>query len=334
MRRQLGELTGRIADRTARPRADPPVPTCKYRSHEHGTRLAQCAEMLIALFVLLLTGTLSALLDDRRRSSGILRIVATLPAFAAPLLVPPEHTLIRCFAALSAALIVVRAIDLSRDPRSFPLRIRLGLMFFVVDVREAVRVRARLDLARLGYCVLWAAIGVLALWLALSLSPSTNGMILRWIAGATGVYCMAEATFGLTVVLASLAGYRIPPPHDAPILSRSVREFWSRRWNLNVRDWLYRNCHLPLARRGFRSAGVAAAFLASTLVHFWMVLPPLGFGWALMMAAFFVIEGILTLLEPWLRLDRWPEIARRAWTVLAVLAPSPLFTEPVLRILA
>jgi hypothetical protein len=54
-----------------------------------------------------------------------------------------------------------------------------------------------------------------------------------------------------------------------------------RRWNLNVRDWLYQHCHRPLVAAGRPLAGVAFAFLASALLHCWFVAVALGSAGAL-----------------------------------------------------
>jgi hypothetical protein len=143
---------------------------------------------------------------------------------------------------------------------------------------------------------------------------------------------MAEGANQLTTFGWNAAGYRIPPQHRAPILSTSVGEFWSRRWNLNVRDWLYRHCHRPLARRGHPVLGVVAAFAVSALIHYWFIAVSLGIGWGLVMASFFVLQGLLVLVEARFSLAAWPGWLRRAWTVAAVGGPSPLFVEPCLQL--
>jgi hypothetical protein len=143
---------------------------------------------------------------------------------------------------------------------------------------------------------------------------------------------MADAAAALTRFVTIGLGTAVSKQHDQPILSRSAREFWSLRWNLNVRDWLHRHCHRPLARRRQHALGIVFAFFVSTLIHFWMVIVPLGLFWAAIMASFFVLQGIVVLFESRLSLARWPIPLQHAWAVVAVLGPSPLFVEPMLRI--
>jgi alginate O-acetyltransferase complex protein AlgI len=126
------------------------------------------------------------------------------------------------------------------------------------------------------------------------------------------------------------AGYEIPPQYRAPILATSVTDFWSRRWNLNVRDWFHRNLFLPLKTVRRPMLGVVAAFGASALLHFWFIAVALGLYWGLMMASFFLIQAVFMLAEGRLRVRASP--ARRIWTIAAVAGTSPLFVEPCLRL--
>jgi hypothetical protein len=52
-----------------------------------------------------------------------------------------------------------------------------------------------------------------------------------------------------------------------------------------------------------------------------------------MMFAFFFVQGIFVILETRLGVSRWSRPARRAWTVTIMVASSPLFVEPALRVL-
>jgi hypothetical protein len=241
---------------------------------------------------------------------------------------PPEHTFLRTCNALAAALVLMRAIDLARDRTAHPLHVRVGMMFSLLDLRAVRPMSRRIDWRRLAIALSYGATSALAYYIALHAASAP----IRWLFGAVGVYCMADAAAAFTHFLTDGLGTAIPKQHDKPILSRSVREFWSLRWNLNVRDWLFRNCHRPFARRGRPAVGIVCAFLASTLLHFWMVVVPLGWFWAAIMASFFLLQGVLVLFESRLSFARWSSPARHAWTVVAVLGPSPLFVEPFLRI--
>ena len=45
-------------------------------------------------------------------------------------------------------------------------------------------------------------------------------------------------------------------------------------------------------------------------------------------------EHALLALELPLRVQRWPTLAARVWTLAGVLLPAPLFVEPMLRLFA
>jgi hypothetical protein len=309
-------------DRAVACRAEPAI-----HAIGRGTTLAATPHVLLAITTLWVLGVLAGSVAGSGRTRGALGIAFGGAALGAPWLVPPEHTLIRCLLALGAMLVVIRAIDLARDRRSFPVRVRIGLMFCLFDLRQAERTPAGADVRQLGAGVLWLA-ACAGSW---SIALHVAGPV-RWLAGAAGMVAAAEAGAVLAGFFSKLAGYRIPKQHDQPVLAISVGDFWSRRWNLNVRDWLFRNCHRPLARRGFPRAGTALAFAVSALLHFFMVLVPLGSGWAAVMASFFLLQALLVLVEARIGQARWPAFARRAWTITALLGSSPLFIEPVLKI--
>ena len=56
----------------------------------------------------------------------------------------------------------------------------------------------------------------------------------------------------------------------------------------------------------------------------------LGVDAALRMGAYFLVQGVLFAVERPLGVLRWRSAIRRTWTVVAVLGPSPLFTEPLI----
>ena len=122
--------------------------------------------------------------------------------------------------------------------------------------------------------------------------------------------------------------------NTAPIRAHTVRQFWGEHWNLNVQAWFRRHAFLPLARRGHARLGVAAGFVTSALLHFYLVAAPIGVRWALPMAGFFLAQGLIAVGETRVQVARWPRAAQHVWTVCAVLGCSPLFVEPMLRVLS
>lgn len=264
-----------------------------------------------------------------RRALGLL---LALPAFLVPFGV--DSTLARAVLAAVAFWGFARLLDLAREPREFaPLR-RVAHVLAIVDSRRVVLVSPGLDLRAFGRAALAAAGGYLSLWTGVVLAPQLGGLPLRWLAGAVFMYCFAECAAGLLAGLGRLLGARIPPVHRHPILARSLRDFWGERWNLVVNRWLRQHCFIPLARRGRPGAGLALAFAVSVGLHMWIVGAALDGAMVLSTAAFFSLQGLLLALEGPLGVRHWPRARARVWALAGTAIPSPLFTEPMLRIFA
>ncbi|MCA9596162.1 MAG: hypothetical protein KC776_22765 [Myxococcales bacterium] len=268
----------------------------------------------------------------RTRALGVALALTTL---ALPLLVEPLYA--RVLLAFGCMVFVVRAIDLARDSRQWPTVDRVWLMFAVFDVRARRRIPRSFELRHFATFIAYATLGALGLALVVRVAPAVggaSGLTLRWLGGAVLVYAAADAANALTVGVLAAGGLRVPTQHRSPIRAHTVRQFWGEHWNLNVQAWFRRHAFLPLARRGHARLGVAAGFVTSALLHFYLVAAPIGVRWALPMAGFFLAQGLIAVGETRVQVARWPRAAQHVWTVCAVLGCSPLFVEPMLRVLS
>lgn len=143
--------------------------------------------------------------------------------------------------------------------------------------------------------------------------------------------------FGIFDLIAAAwrrAGVDCRPLFRAPGYSRSLTEFWGRRWNLAFSEMTTIGIYRPLARLIGRRGATAAAFLISGLLHELAISLPVraGFGGPLL---YFLIHGGLILVEGGLERTGKP-IYRvgwigRLWTGFWLLAPLPiLFHYPFL----
>lgn len=267
--------------------------------------------------------------------AGRAGVVLALLALGLPFLVPPEHTLIRTALTFGTGLFFIRAIDLARDARQIPLLDRIWLMFAMWDVRARKHVPRALPVRALLSFVAYASLVGIGILLVVHVAPTLESpfrLALRWLGGALIIYGAADASNSLLVTSLGLGGVRPPPQHDSPVLARTVREFWSERWNLNIQAWFRRHAFLPLARRGHARLGIAAGFTASALLHFWLVAVPIGFAWAILMALFFLVQGVFALVETKLSVTSWSRPWQHTWTVAVLLGSSPLFVEPMLQV--
>ncbi|MFY0541896.1 MBOAT family protein [Nannocystis pusilla] len=264
-----------------------------------------------------------------RRALGLL---VALPAFLAPF--GADSPFLRALLAAAAFWGFARLIDLAREPREFgPLR-RVVHVLAIVDSRRCEWVPPRFDVAVWSQTAVAAAFMYMSLWTGVVLAPHHGGLPLRWLAGCAFIYAFAETAAGLLEGIGRLLGARVPPVQRHPILARSLRDFWGERWNLVVNRWLRQHCFVPLARRGHAGAGLALAFAVSVALHTWIVAASLDLDMVLRTAAFFSLQGVLLAVEGPLRVRRWPLPLARAWALGGTILPSPLFTEPMLRMFA
>lgn len=163
--------------------------------------------------------------------------------------------------------------------------------------------------------------------------PHSTGMKLwRLAAGVAFLYAAAALVFDLSALGFVTAGFSLPVMHRNPIAARSVGEFWGQRWNIIVSAWLRTFIFWPLARGGTAGIAVLCCFLISGIFHGWPMLVALGTSAAASTVLFFVIQGVLVLVEARLHIHAWPVALARAWTLVTLLASSPLFIDPGLRL--
>jgi len=136
--------------------------------------------------------------------------------------------------------------------------------------------------------------------------------------------------FGLFNLLAAgwqAFGLNCQPVFRAPLASSSLSEFWSRRWNLAFSEMtaiaVYRPCQPWLGT----SAAVFAGFAFSGILHELAITVPTqaGYGWPM---GYFVLHGMLVLLERRFDLPSrygWPY---RLWVALCVIGPLPWLFPP------
>jgi hypothetical protein len=281
------------------------------------------------MLLLLVLAALVTAGSRRRRAVGL---AMALPVFLFPLLA--DSTLVRAVLAGASCWGYARLIDLARERRPLPPLHRAAHVLAVVDSRQVRFTTPRLDVAAFARFAAGVAAVYLSLWTAHILAPQAGGLPLRWLAGVVFIYGFAEACAGLLHGVGRLIGAEVPPIQRHPILARSLRDFWGERWNLVVNRWLRQHCFMPLARRGRAGAGLALAFAVSIALHVWIVAASLDLDMTLRTAAFFALQGALLAAEGPLGVARWPTPLARAWALAGTILPSPLFTEPLLRMFA
>lgn len=291
--------------------------------------------MIVVWFLLQALLVLAAvLLMGRRPSRRGASVLLVIAALLMPLYIP-AGPVPRALLSSLALLCLVKVLQIAQHPERWPRSVRLWHVFAPFDIENTQRGERQLDhrlLASVGLHAALALAALLCLWLLPRALPLTM-MLLRMVLGALLVYSAMDAITGAVRLAHGLSGVSVPPIQDTPIASQSIREFWSQRWNKPVSDWLAEFVFIPVSRRSNAGWGVMAAFATSALLHAWMFYAAVGFGPALMAFAFFIFQAMFVLVESFIRLRQLSPRLRRAWTLGMLGLSSPLFVEPVLRVL-
>jgi alginate O-acetyltransferase complex protein AlgI len=179
-----------------------------------------------------------------------------------------------------------------------------------------------------AFAVAKVAFGAVLVW---GVSPLVSPDYARAWAGMTGVvFVLHFGAFHLLSCAWRAAGVDAKPLMSWPVLSRSVSEFWGRRWNLAFRDLTHRFLFRPVAARWNARVGLAAVFLFSGVVHDLVISLPAGAGYGLP-TLYFVIQGAALFAErskPAKRLGLGEGWRGRAFAAVVVTGPVCLLFHP------
>lgn len=293
--------------------------------------------LLLVLYVGLVYGAalIAALLAKGPRWQRGAAVLLVAAGYVVPFLASAGDPTFRALVALASLWSTARTVELLREPKPVPVSRRVWHVMGLVDTLRARRIAPMVDnsaLIRLCVCAPLVVAGWAGVFFGSQLLSGAARLAVRWSAGVVFVYTAVETVVALVILLYGLLGIDPRPLHDDPIRSRTITEFWSRRWNRAVHRFLKQTIFAPVARRGHIELGLVLTFLMSAFIHFAFMLPAVGFFWAGMMGAFFVIQLPFLWAERALAVNRWPALFARAWTLSLLLASSPLFVEPALQI--
>ena len=268
-------------------------------------------------------GNLAAALVVAR--SRVLALGLGVLSVLAPLCLSRGWPIFRTVVAFGFAAGYLRVLGLVRSTAGTTLGSRvLSVVFLVFDARRIVRVPRSLQVRAFVVGAIEIAVAV-----ALFLAPYPRGYGTT-LMGACFAYFMVEGVAHLISGLVAAVGIDAGPFHDAPILARTLGEFWSKRWNRVVSTWLSDMVFRPVTRRLGVAAGVLATFGASAVLHTIPIWIAKGLDDGLNIGAFFLLHGVLVVVESSLRVARWPRWAGHTWTLAVFAVTLPLFVHPLL----
>ena len=126
--------------------------------------------------------------------------------------------------------------------------------------------------------------------------------------------------FNLLAALWQARGIDTTPVFRAPLKSRSLAEFWSRRWNLAFSEMTALVIYQPLEGRIGRAGATMAGFVFSGLLHELAASLPVRGGFGLP-TLYFVIQGIAVLVTEKLGIKGLPA---RVITIAVIALPFPI----------
>jgi alginate O-acetyltransferase complex protein AlgI len=147
---------------------------------------------------------------------------------------------------------------------------------------------------------LWAlcktGLGVLLFWGVARRVPERLPLLQGWVGLVGMVLTLHFGSFHLVALFWQRLGIAAQPIMDRPVLSRTLSEFWGKRWNLGFRQLAYDLVFHPLHRQiGARAAGLLV-FVISGLIHDLVISLPSRGGYGLP-TGYFILQGLGVALE-------------------------------------
>lgn len=188
---------------------------------------------------------------------------------------------------------------------------------------------------------LWATtktvFGIVLLWVIARRIPAEQSLLRGWIGLFGLIFLLHFGSFHLVALFWQTNGINAAPIMSSPILSKTLSEFWSKRWNLGFRQLAHEFIFKPLQKHAGASVAGLLVFVASGLIHDLVISVPARGGYGLP-TAYFVVQGLGVLLERSAlarRIGLQKKHPDRIFTVIVTAAPAfwlfhPLFIHRVI----
>lgn len=173
-------------------------------------------------------------------------------------------------------------------------------------------------------------IGVVAGIIVLHISILLELTVFDWISDALILVGLSLVLhFGLLNIWTAgwrLAGVNVEELFRSPHQSRSLKEFWGRRWNVAFSEMTALIAFRPLKRKYGKLPSLIVAFLMSGLLHEIAISVPIRDAYGLPLC-YFIIHALLMVLEASVNTIKGivsHAVYSRIWVWLSIIAPLPL----------
>jgi hypothetical protein len=169
-----------------------------------------------------------------------------------------------------------------------------------------------------------SGLGIVLVYWGAPVALPVSRLLSGWV-GMIGIVLALH--FGLFKIIALAwrkAGIDATPLMEAPVKSRSLSEFWSRRWNTGFSVPARRYLMVPLARRIGMVGAIIVVFIASGILHELVISLPARWGYGLP-TLYFLFQGLGMLFER-SRTGRWMRLGSgwrgRVFTIVWTAGPA------------
>lgn len=188
---------------------------------------------------------------------------------------------------------------------------------------------------------LWAtaktALGIVLLWVVPRRIPAEQSLLRGWIGLLGLIFLLHFGSFHLVSLFWRTNGIVAVPIMSSPILSKTLSEFWGKRWNLGFRQLAHEFIFTPLQRQTGASVAGLLVFVASGLIHDLVISVPARGGYGLP-TAYFIVQGLGLMFERSTlarRIGLQKALLARIFTLIVTAAPAfwlfhPLFVHRVI----
>lgn len=283
-------------------------------------------ELRPGLFAVFAVPLILVLLRERKIA---MRGVA-IAACSLPFLLPPTAPFARGAAALLTWLFLVKTLQYTAGHER-PVGLTDLLQFLLIPVVVRWDSPRRTDGRRAARTLLTALMQLgLAFLIMLAVLQIDSHHPVQLITTQFGIYLTLAGTCNLAALSLCVRGVDYDDPFDNPLMARTPREFWGRRWNTWVNHMLYRYVFIPSGGWRRPARGTLAAFAVSAALHegFTDVGTRSFSGW---MGAFFLVQGLLVIATSksrWFRrMARQQPAIARALTLILMIATGVMLVR-------
>jgi Membrane bound O-acyl transferase family len=170
-----------------------------------------------------------------------------------------------------------------------------------------------------------ASIGAALLWFIARQVPSSLPLVRGWVGLLGLAFLLHFGCFDLIALGWQSLGVRAEPIMRRPTSSRSLAEFWGRRWNLGFRQLSHDFVFRPLYSRVGLLSATLLVFLVSGLIRELVISVPARGGYGLP-TAYFILQGLGVIFER-SRGARFPGLGHGVlgWAFTALVTAGPVY---------